>query len=79
MSGPVQGVLPVPKQSRRFRKLVTAPNYDRRSPWMRVAADRHRFERRIGQTEKLLRPILMRKQMELLCETLEMCKIVDDL
>ena len=64
-----------------FRKLVTvhaAPNYDRRSPWMRVAADRQRFERRIGQTEKLLRPILMRKQMELLCDTLEMCKIVDD-
>ena len=58
---------------RQFRKLVTAPNYDRRSPWMRVAADRHRFER---QAEKLLRPMLMRKQMEILCKIVDACVYV---
>ena len=40
---------------------------------MRVAADRHRFER---QAEKLLRPMLMRKQMEILCKIVDGCVYV---
>ena len=73
-------MLPLPKRHVRFHRYVTVyrlPPENRRSPWMRVAADRHRFERRIRETEKLLRPVLMRKQIELLCDTLEMCKLVD--
>ena len=54
---------------RQFRKLVTAPNYDRRSPWMRGRS-------RSSQTEKRLRPMLMRKQMEILCKIVDGCVYV---
>ena len=37
------------------------PYYDRRSPWMTVAADRFRFERRILETEAILRHVLLQK------------------
>ena len=46
-----------------------APYYDRRSPWMTVAADRFRFERRIREIEDTLRPVLLHKLVNQLCGT----------
>ena len=37
------------------------PYYDRRSPWMKVTADRFRFERRIREIEDILQPVLLHK------------------
>ena len=68
-------MLPVPKHSGRhvqFRSHVTVhvlPHYDRRSPWMTVAADRSRFERRIRETENILHPVLVSKIVEQLSGT----------
>ena len=45
------------------------PYYDRRSPWMTVAADRFRFERRILETEDILRPVLLHKLVNQLAES----------
>ena len=56
-SDSVQRVLPVPRGHVRFSNIVTVyqlPSDDRRSPWMRVALDRRRFERRIRETENIL-------------------------
>ena len=41
-----------------FVTVYTADDYDRKSPWMRMARDRLRFRRRIIQTELILAPIL---------------------
>ena len=55
-----------------FRMRVTvhiAPYYDRRSPWMTVAADRFRFERRIREIGDTLRPVLLHKLVNQLSGT----------
>ncbi len=65
-------VLPLPKRHVRFNQRVTVyrlPYEDRRSPWMRVAADRHRFQRRIRQIENILQPVLDNKIVEQLSGT----------
>ena len=46
-----------------------APYYDRRSPWVTVAADRFRFERRIRESETTLRPVLLHKLVNQLSGT----------
>ncbi len=56
----------------RFDHRVTVyrlPPEDRRSPWMRAAVDRHRFERRIQQIENILQPVLVSKIVEQLSGT----------
>ena len=66
----MQGVLSVPRRRVRFAKHVTVyklPYDDRRSPWMTVAADRCRFERRIELTENILRDVLLCKKMDKRC------------
>ena len=76
-------MLPVPKQSGRhvqFRSDVTVhvlPHYDRRSPWMTVAADRFRFERRIRETENILHPVLVSKIVEQLSGTFAHASVND--
>ena len=71
----VQRVQPVSATSGRhvqFDKRVTVhvlPYYDRRSPWMTVAADRFRFKRRILETEDILRPVLLHKLVDQLTGT----------
>ena len=45
------------------------PYYDRRSPRMTVAADRFRFERRILESEDILRPVLLNKLVNQLTGT----------
>ena len=65
-------VLPLPKRHVRFHHCVTVyqlPPDNRRSPWMRVAADRHRFERRIREIENILHPVLVNKIVEQLSGT----------
>ncbi len=37
---------------------------ERKSDWINVAADRHRFERRIKETHIILKPILLQKQLD---------------
>ena len=79
----VQGVLPVPKQPGRhvqFGSRVTVhvlPYYDRRSPWMTVAADRFRFERRIRETENILHPVLVSRIVEQLSGTFANVSVSD--
>jgi len=44
-----------------FNQIVvvrSAPDYDRSSPWMRAAADRLRFQRRIEHLRSVIDPIL---------------------
>ncbi len=71
----VQRVQPVSDTSGRhvqFDKRMTVhviPYYDRRSPWMTVAADRFRFERRTHETEDILRPVLLHKLVDQLMGT----------
>ena len=51
----------------RFHDIVTTyliPKEDRRSPWMTMALDRRRFQRRIRETEKIIGPILELKLVE---------------
>ena len=46
-----------------------APYYDRRSPWITVAADRFRFEHRIREIEATLQPVLLHKLVNQLSGT----------
>ena len=39
-------------------QVYSLPAEDRKSPWMTVAADRFRFQRRIREVEQVLDPIL---------------------
>ena len=45
------------------------PYYDRRSPWMAIAANRFRFEGRILESEDILRPVLLKKLVNQLAGT----------
>ena len=68
----VQRVQPIPRRHVRFNAVVTVyrlPPDDRRSPWMRAALNRRRFERRIRETENILRPVLLTKLVEQLSGT----------
>ena len=71
----VQRVSPVsasPGRHVQFHKRVTVhvvPYYDRRSPWMAVAANRFRFERRIREIEDILQPVLLHKLVNQLSGT----------
>ena len=73
-------VQPLRRQPVRFAHVVTVyyvPYDDRRSPWMTVAADRHRFERRIRHVENILRPVMLRKAIDQMCGTFANVNIRD--
>ncbi len=53
------------------------PHYDRRSPWMTIAADRFRFQRRIHETEDILRPVLLHKLVDQLAGTFANVSVID--
>ena len=47
--------------------VLPVDDYDRKSPWMRMAIDRVRFRRRIYQSELILAPILNHKHRLMVC------------
>ena len=57
-------ILPRMQRSVRFTDTIQLFEVDekgaehRRGPWMRVAVDRHRFRRRIHESETVIEPIL---------------------
>ena len=53
------------------------PYYDRRSPWMTVAADRFCFERRIREMEDILKPVLLHKLVDQLSKAFANVRVHD--
>jgi len=59
-----RAILPRMQRSVRFTDTIQLFEVDekgvehRRGPWMRVAVDRHRFRRRIHESETIIEPIL---------------------
>jgi len=65
----MQGVQPVSGTSGHRVTVHVIPYYDRRSQWLTVAADRFRFERRILESEDILRRVLLYKLVNQLAGT----------